>query len=268
MVSHVSVSSAHPRCGGGGGRRAAGARSRQLAARRPIGYRCPGSRAGFGEPVVSSLSGWAQLGLRDGFLELTDAVWWVRAYGDFWSYCLVAEGAVDIAAEPEVSVWDLAALDILVREAGETFTSLDGAAWPAWRQRGGHQRAAARTGAAQACYQVAWAAGSSRRIDHLGSAYEESKVAWQGTMVGSVGGLPYPGIAQERTAVRVPGPPSRQPRLHCTVPQGKSRHATRASGGRPRAALPGMAKNDRAKAERHARGNRRYHRPGPHCSDW
>ncbi|ORW10185.1 histidinol-phosphatase [Mycobacterium kyorinense] len=78
----------------------------------------------------SSLSGWAQLGLRDRFVALTDDVWRVRAYGDFWSYCLVAEGAVDIAAEPEVSVWDLAALDVLVREAGGTFTSLDGTAGP------------------------------------------------------------------------------------------------------------------------------------------
>src|SRR6201995_5036312 len=78
----------------------------------------------------SSLSGWAQLGLRDRFIDLTDAVWRVRAYGDFLSYCLVAEGAVDIAAEPEVSVWDLAALDILVREAGGTFTGLDGTAGP------------------------------------------------------------------------------------------------------------------------------------------
>ena len=78
----------------------------------------------------SSLSGWAQRGLRDRFLGLTDAVWRVRAYGDFLSYCLVAEGAVDIAAEPEVSVWDLAALDILVREAGGRFTGLDGAAGP------------------------------------------------------------------------------------------------------------------------------------------
>jgi histidinol-phosphatase len=78
----------------------------------------------------SSLSGWAERGLRDRFIKLTDAVWRVRAYGDFLSYCLVAEGAVDIAAEPEVSVWDLAALDILVREAGGTFTGLDGAAGP------------------------------------------------------------------------------------------------------------------------------------------
>ncbi|MFZ0228183.1 MAG: histidinol-phosphatase [Mycobacterium sp.] len=78
----------------------------------------------------SSLSGWSQLGLRNRFLDLTDAVWRVRAFGDFLSYCLVAEGAVDIAAEPEVSVWDLAPLDILVREAGGTFTSLDGSAGP------------------------------------------------------------------------------------------------------------------------------------------
>jgi histidinol-phosphatase len=78
----------------------------------------------------SSLSGWAALGLREKFVELTDAVWRVRGYGDFFSYCLVAEGAVDIAAEPEVSVWDLAPLDILVREAGGTFTSLDGVAGP------------------------------------------------------------------------------------------------------------------------------------------
>ncbi|ORW31257.1 histidinol-phosphatase [Mycobacterium paraense] len=78
----------------------------------------------------SSLSGWAERGLRDRFIGLTDEVWRVRAYGDFLSYCLVAEGAVDIAAEPEVSVWDLAPLDILVREAGGKFTGLDGAAGP------------------------------------------------------------------------------------------------------------------------------------------
>ena len=40
----------------------------------------------------SSLSGWADLRLRDRFVGLTDAVWRVRAYGDFFSYCLVAEG--------------------------------------------------------------------------------------------------------------------------------------------------------------------------------
>jgi histidinol-phosphatase len=78
----------------------------------------------------SSLSGWAVLGLRDHLIELTDTVWRVRAYGDFLSYCLLAEGAVDIAAEPEVNLWDLAALDILVREAGGSFSSLAGVAGP------------------------------------------------------------------------------------------------------------------------------------------
>lgn len=67
---------------------------------------------------------------RDRFVELTDTVWRVRAYGDFWSYCMVAEGAVDIACEPEVKLWDIAPLDILIREAGGTFTSIDGAAGP------------------------------------------------------------------------------------------------------------------------------------------
>jgi histidinol-phosphatase len=73
-------------------------------------------------------TGWD--GLRDRFLALTDAVWRVRGYGDFWSYCLVAEGAVDIAVEPEVKLWDLAPLDILVREAGGTFTDVTGEAGP------------------------------------------------------------------------------------------------------------------------------------------
>ena len=67
---------------------------------------------------------------RAKFLALTDAVWRVRGYGDFWSYCLVAEGAVDVAVEPEVKLWDLAPLDILVREAGGRFTDVTGGPGP------------------------------------------------------------------------------------------------------------------------------------------
>jgi histidinol-phosphatase len=73
-------------------------------------------------------TGWEERRAR--FLELTDAVWRVRGYGDFWSYCLVAEGAVDIAVEPEVKLWDLAPLDVLVREAGGSFTNMDGSPGP------------------------------------------------------------------------------------------------------------------------------------------
>ncbi len=74
----------------------------------------------------ASLGGWAERGLLDGFLGLTERVWRTRAYGDFWSYMLVAEGAVDLAAEPELSLWDLAALAPIVTEAGGRFTGLDG----------------------------------------------------------------------------------------------------------------------------------------------
>ncbi|WP_279105476.1 inositol monophosphatase family protein, partial [Gordonia paraffinivorans] len=80
--------------------------------------------------AFSSLSGWKDRGIREQFVDLTDRVWRVRGYGDFFNYCLVAEGAVDVAAEPEVSLWDLAALDVLVREAGGRFTALDGTPGP------------------------------------------------------------------------------------------------------------------------------------------
>lgn len=79
---------------------------------------------------LSSLEGWHKVGRRDDLIALTDAAWRLRGFGDFWSYCLVAEGAVDVAAEPEVNLWDLAALDVLVREAGGRFTALDGTPGP------------------------------------------------------------------------------------------------------------------------------------------
>ncbi len=80
----------------------------------------------------SSLGGWGQLGLREQFLSLTDDVWRTRAYGDFWSYMLVAEGAVDAAMEPELELYDMAALVPIVTEAGGTFTSVDGSAQGPW----------------------------------------------------------------------------------------------------------------------------------------
>jgi histidinol-phosphatase len=76
----------------------------------------------------SDLTGWGDR--RSRFLDLTDEVWRVRAYGDFWSHCLVAEGAVDIAIEPDLKPWDLAPLDLLVREAGGTFTNFHGEPGP------------------------------------------------------------------------------------------------------------------------------------------
>ncbi|MCF3961412.1 histidinol-phosphatase [Streptomyces fuscigenes] len=76
--------------------------------------------------AYSSLSGWEERGRLEGFLNLTRACWRTRGYGDFWQYMMVAEGAVDMCAEPELSLWDMAAPSIVVQEAGGRFTGLDG----------------------------------------------------------------------------------------------------------------------------------------------
>ena len=59
----------------------------------------------------SSMGGWDERGRLDDFLSLARRCWRTRAYGDFWSYMLLAEGAVDIAAEPELELHDMAALE-------------------------------------------------------------------------------------------------------------------------------------------------------------
>src|SRR3954449_5180423 len=78
----------------------------------------------------SSLHGWEERDRLEDFLSLMRRCWRSRAYGDFWSYMLLAEGAVDLAAEPELQLYDMAALDVIVREAGGRFTSLDGTDGP------------------------------------------------------------------------------------------------------------------------------------------
>ncbi len=78
----------------------------------------------------SSLHGWEERGMLPGFLELTRSCWRTRGYGDFWPYMMVAEGSMDACAEPELSLWDMAANAIIVQEAGGTFTGLDGRRGP------------------------------------------------------------------------------------------------------------------------------------------
>ncbi|MEU3466712.1 histidinol-phosphatase [Streptomyces sp. NPDC006687] len=76
--------------------------------------------------AYSSLGGWEEQGRLPGFLELTRACWRTRGYGDFWPYMMVAEGSLDLCAEPELNLWDMAALAVVVQEAGGRFTSVDG----------------------------------------------------------------------------------------------------------------------------------------------
>lgn len=73
-----------------------------------------------------SIEQWRLAGYLPALLELEEQVWRDRAYGDMWSYMLLAEGLVDIVAEFDVKPYDLAALVPIVREAGGRFTDIDG----------------------------------------------------------------------------------------------------------------------------------------------
>ncbi len=77
-----------------------------------------------------SLAQWRDAGYLDRLLALSELVWRDRAYGDLWSYMLLAEGVIDIAGEFDVKVYDLAALIPIVEEAGGRFTSITGERGP------------------------------------------------------------------------------------------------------------------------------------------
>lgn len=78
----------------------------------------------------SSLSGWPAPAGAGAVLELAARCWRSRAFGDFWSHVLVAEGACEVGLDPEASIWDMAAVEVIVEEAGGLFTDLSGAKRP------------------------------------------------------------------------------------------------------------------------------------------
>ena len=77
-----------------------------------------------------SLQQWDAAGHLDELITLSRQVWRTRAYGDMWSYMLLAEGHLDIAGEFDLKPYDMAALAPIVQEAGGTFTSVDGQPGP------------------------------------------------------------------------------------------------------------------------------------------
>jgi histidinol-phosphatase len=75
-----------------------------------------------------SITEFDAFGLGEKFLALVRRCGRARGYGDFWTHMLVAEGAMEIAVEPQVAWWDMAAVQIIVEEAGGRFTALNGQA--------------------------------------------------------------------------------------------------------------------------------------------
>ena len=74
----------------------------------------------------NSIQQWQRIGKEKNIEALSDQVWRIRAFGDFLSYMYVAEGAIDAASEPDLKIYDIAALVPIVQEAGGRFTDLSG----------------------------------------------------------------------------------------------------------------------------------------------
>lgn len=73
-----------------------------------------------------SITDFDAAGMSEKFLALVRRCGRARGFGDFWTHMLVAEGAMEMAIEPRVAWWDMAAVQIIVEEAGGEFSSLDG----------------------------------------------------------------------------------------------------------------------------------------------
>ena len=74
----------------------------------------------------TSARSFARLGLGEAFLELAARAWVERGFGDFWMHMLVAAGAADVAVDAALQRWDVAAVQLIVEEAGGRFSALDG----------------------------------------------------------------------------------------------------------------------------------------------
>jgi histidinol-phosphatase len=64
----------------------------------------------------------------DGWRSIVARAWSNRGFGDFWQYCLLAEGSVDVACDRVVAVWDYVAVQLIVEEAGGRVTTFAGEA--------------------------------------------------------------------------------------------------------------------------------------------
>lgn len=61
-----------------------------------------------------------------GLSDIIRTVNRTRGYGDFYHYHLLARGSIDLVIESDVNILDVAALSVIVREAGGVFTDLEG----------------------------------------------------------------------------------------------------------------------------------------------
>jgi len=101
---------------------------RRWWAARGEGAFCNGARIRVS--AVASIENAMIASIDDSYAALVRACAHVRGFGDFWSHMLVAEGAAEIGIDPVVSHWDMAAVQVIVEEAGGRFTDYAGRARP------------------------------------------------------------------------------------------------------------------------------------------
>ncbi len=87
-----------------------------------------GSAAQISDAYASfgGLKHFAKNNMLEGVITLSQTAQWPRGIGDFWSYHLLAQGKIDIMIEAKTKLWDIAALKVIVEEAGGRFTQMDG----------------------------------------------------------------------------------------------------------------------------------------------
>lgn len=73
----------------------------------------------------NNLQLWDSTGYLDQLITLSRKVWRTRAYGDFYSYMLLAEGSLEIVAEHDLKLYDIAALVPIVEQAGGSFSAIN-----------------------------------------------------------------------------------------------------------------------------------------------
>jgi len=110
-------------------RRGGGAFVSELGRQRPVHVSRVATLAD-AQMAWSGPEDWEAVGRLERILALARACWRTRGIGDAWQYMLVAEGAAELALDPAVSLWDLAAPALIVEEAGGRFSDLRGSPRP------------------------------------------------------------------------------------------------------------------------------------------
>jgi histidinol-phosphatase len=76
--------------------------------------------------LFAELGDWLGPPRNEAALEVLAEATRTRAFGDFWGHLLVARGAAEAMIEPDLALWDYAALSVIVEEAGGRVSALDG----------------------------------------------------------------------------------------------------------------------------------------------